>query len=364
MAQVLTEGRIRTARLAGDRSGLGQVTLAVLTLLLLLAMAISMTTGASGASIWTWMQGVLGLLPQGHEISLRDHAVIVNIRLPRMLLGMLIGAGLAVSGLLMQGLFRNPLADPGLVGVSAGAGLGAVGMIVLGTTALAPLTAFLGIYALQIASFVGGVITTFILYRVATRSGQTAMATMLLAGIALGALAGAATGVLVYVANDAQLRDLTFWGMGSLAGANWTKIMASGPVILAALLAAAFLGKGLNALTLGEATASHLGIPVQRLKHIVILAVAGATGASVAVSGGIGFVGIVVPHLLRLVIGPDHRYLLPASALLGASFLLLADAVSRVIVAPAELPIGIVTAAVGGPFFLWILLRKRAVFSW
>jgi iron complex transport system permease protein len=364
MAQVLTGGQIRTARAAGDRAGLGQATLAALTLLLLLAMAVSMTTGASGTSVWTWMQGALGWLPQNSDISLRDHAVIVNIRLPRMLLGMLIGAGLAVSGLLMQGLFRNPLADPGLVGVSAGAGLGAVGMIVLGTTALAPLTAFLGIYALQIASFGGGLITTFILYRVATRSGQTAMATMLLAGIALGALAGAVTGVLVYLATDSQLRDLTFWGMGSLAGANWTKIMASGPIILLSLIAAGFLGKGLNALTLGEATASHLGVPVQRLKHVVILAVAGATGASVAVSGGIGFVGIVVPHLLRLVIGPDHRYLLPASALLGASFLLFADAVSRVIVAPAELPIGIVTAAVGGPFFLWILLRKRAVFAW
>ncbi len=364
MAQVLTAGRVRTARAAGDRSRLGQLTLAVLALLLLLAMAISMTTGASGASLWTFLGSSLGLVPQAELDALRDHAVIMNIRLPRMLLGMLIGAGLAVSGLLMQGLFRNPLADPGLVGVSAGAGLGAVGMIVLGTTALAPLTALLGIYALQIASFAGGLLTTLILYRVATRSGQTAMATMLLAGIALGALAGAATGVLVYIATDSQLRDLTFWGMGSLAGANWTKIMASGPIILAALFAAGFLGKGLNALTLGEATASHLGVPVQRLKHIVILSVAGATGASVAVSGGIGFVGIVVPHLLRLVIGPDHRYLLPASALLGASFLLLADAVSRVIVAPAELPIGIVTAAVGGPFFLWILLRKRAMFAW
>lgn len=364
MAQVLTAGRIRTATAEGDRSRLGQWTLAVLSLLLLLAMAISMTTGASGASLWTFLGSALGLVPSGEADWMRDHAVIINIRLPRMLLAMLIGAGLAVSGLLMQGLFRNPLADPGLVGVSAGAGLGAVGMIVLGTTALAPITAFLGIYALQIASFGGGLLTTFILYRVATRGGQTAMATMLLAGIALGALAGAATGVLVYVANDAQLRDLTFWGMGSLAGANWTKILASGPIILAALIAAGFLGKGLNALTLGEATASHLGVPVQRLKHIVILAVAGATGASVAVSGGIGFVGIVVPHLLRLVIGPDHRFLLPASALLGASFLLLADAVSRVIVAPAELPIGIVTAAVGGPFFLWILLRKRTVFAW
>ena len=159
------------------------------------------------------LRGWFGLAPTSEVQAARDYAVIVNIRLPRMLLGMLIGAGLAVSGLLMQGLFRNPLADPGLVGVSAGAGLGAVGIIVLGTTALAPLTAFLGIYTLQIASFLGGLVTTFILYRVATRSGHTAVATMLLAGIALGALAGAVTGVLVYVATDSQLRDLTFWGM-------------------------------------------------------------------------------------------------------------------------------------------------------
>ncbi|GLQ11850.1 heme ABC transporter permease [Devosia yakushimensis] len=351
-------------RAAGDRSGLGRLVVAALALLLVATMVISMTTGASGASAWTIIGGWFGLVPESELQALRDHAVIYNIRLPRMILGVLIGAALAVSGLLMQGLFRNPLADPGLVGVSAGAGLGAVGIIVLGTTALAPLTAFLGIYALQIASFIGGLITTFILYRVATRSGQTAIATMLLAGIALGALAGAVTGVLVYIANDAQLRDLTFWGMGSLSGANWTKIMASGPIIIVALGAAAFMGKGLNALTLGEATAGHLGVPVQRFKRIVIVAVAAATGASVAVSGGIGFVGIVVPHLLRLVVGPDHRYLLPASALLGASFLLMADAVSRLVVAPAELPIGIVTAAVGGPFFLWILLRKRAALAW
>ncbi|MBS3848812.1 iron ABC transporter permease [Devosia sp. BSSL-BM10] len=327
-------------------------------------MVISMTTGASGASTLNVIGAWFGQVPDSQTQAVRDYAVIYNIRLPRMLLGMLIGAALAVSGLLMQGLFRNPLADPGLVGVSAGAGLGAVSIIVLGTTALAPLTAFLGIYTLQLASFVGGLVTTFILYRVATRSGQTAIATMLLAGIALGALAGAVTGVMVYIATDSQLRDLTFWGLGSLSGANWTKIMASGPIIIAALAVSAFLAKGLNALTLGEATAGHLGIPVQRFKRVVVVTVAAATGASVAVSGGIGFVGIVVPHLLRLVIGPDHRYLLPATALLGASFLLLADAVSRVIVAPAELPIGIVTAAVGGPFFLWILLRKRAAFAW
>ncbi|WP_240233030.1 FecCD family ABC transporter permease [Devosia lacusdianchii] len=351
-------------RADGDRSSLGRLAIAVLAVLLVVMMVVSMTTGASGASAWTIIRGWFGFAPEHAEQALRDHAVIYNIRLPRMLLGVMVGAALAVSGLLMQGLFRNPLADPGLVGVSAGAGLGAVSIIVLGTTMLAPLTAFLGIYALQLASFAGGLVTTFLLYRVATRSGQTAIATMLLAGIAIAALAGAITGVMVYIATDSQLRDLTFWGLGSLSGANWTKIAASGPIIAVALVVASFLAKGLNALTLGEATAAHLGVPVQRFKILTILAVAGATGASVAVSGGIGFVGIVVPHLLRLVIGPDHRYLLPATALLGASFLLAADAVSRVVVAPAELPIGIITAAFGGPFFLWILLRRRAAFAW
>lgn len=277
------------------------------------------------------------------------------------MLGILIGAALAVSGAVMQGLFRNPLADPGLVGVSSGAGLGAITVIVLGSTVLGPVVALFGIYALPLTAFAGGLATTLILYRVATRRGQTSIATMLLAGIALGAMAGAFSGVLVYLADDRQLRDLTFWGLGSLAGATWTKITAAGPIILLALIAAPFMARSLNAMALGEATAHHLGIPVQRFKNVAIVAVAAATGASVAVSGGIGFVGIVVPHLLRLLIGPDHRYLLPASALLGASLLLLADAVSRIIVAPAELPIGIVTAAVGAPFFLWILLRKRGI---
>ena len=272
-----------------------------------------------------------------------------------------IGASLAVSGAVMQGLFRNPLADPGIVGVSAGAGLGAIGVIVLGGSFLAPVTAAFGIYALPFAAFLGGLTTTLILYRVATRRGQTSVATMLLAGIALGALAGAASGLLVYVADDRQLRDLTFWNLGSLAGATWTKIAAAGPIIALTLVASPFLARGLNGLSLGETTAYHLGIPVQRLKNVAIVMVAAAVGASVAVSGGIGFVGIVVPHLLRLAIGPDHRYLLPASALLGACLLLVADAVSRTIVAPAELPIGIVTAAVGAPFFLWILLRRRGI---
>jgi len=348
----------------GDRTTLARFTIVALALLLLIASAISLTTGASGASAIRVFQSWFGMQDADSALMLRDSVVIHDIRLPRLVMGIMIGAGLAVSGVVMQGMFRNPLADPGLVGVSSGAGLGAVSIIVLGTTFLAPLVSFLGIYALQLSAFIGGLVTTLVLYRVATSRGQTQVATMLLAGIAIGALAGAITGVLVYLANDAQLRDLTFWGLGSLAGANWLKVAASGPIIAVSLGVSMFLAKGLNALTLGEATANHLGVPVQRFKNIAIVTVAASTGACVAVSGGIGFVGIVVPHFLRLVIGPDHKYLLPASALLGASFLLLADAVSRIIVAPAELPIGIVTAAVGGPFFLWILLRRRGQLAW
>jgi iron complex transport system permease protein len=352
-----------TGLAAGDRTDLGRLAIWVLGGLLIIAALVSLLTGASDASLPRLVSALLGGGPLDAAAA-RDQLVFFDIRLPRVLLGIFIGAGLAVSGVVMQGLFRNPLADPGLVGVSSGASLGAVLIIVLGGTLLAPVFAITGIYTLQFASFFGGLLTTIILYKVATSSGQTQIATMLLAGIAIGALAGAVMGIMIYIASDAQLRDFTFWSMGSLAGANWQKVLASGPIILIAVFGCLFLAPGLNALTLGEATAAHLGIPVERLKKIAIVAVAAATGAAVAVSGGIGFIGIVVPHLLRLVIGPDHKYLLPASALLGGAFLLFADAIARTIVAPAELPIGIVTATVGGPFFLWILLSRRGALQW
>ncbi|MCV0397989.1 MAG: iron ABC transporter permease [Rhizobiaceae bacterium] len=345
----------------GDRTALARMVITLLGLLLAATFLLSLASGASDASVLTVARDMVSGVAGDGALSARDRIIVYDIRLPRAVLGVLIGAALAVSGAVMQGLFRNPLADPGLVGVSAGAGLGAISIIVLGTGVLGPVVTTLGIYALPLAAFGGGLATTILLYKVATRRGQTSVATMLLAGIALGAMAGAFSGVLVFVADDAQLRDLTFWGLGSLAGATWLKVAAAGPIIVAALIASPFLARSLNGLALGEATAHHLGIPVQRMKSIAIVTVAGAIGAAVAVSGGIGFVGIVVPHLLRLLIGPDNRFLLPASALLGASLLLLADAVARVIVAPAELPIGIVTAFFGAPFFLWILLRKRGV---
>ena len=325
--------------------------LAGLGLLLLLAAAVSLQTGASGVSALA----VLG----GDAISPRDRVILWDIRLPRLALGALVGAALAVSGAIMQGLFRNPLADPGIVGISAGAGLGAVLAILLGGALPAVLAPLAGPALVPLAAFAGSWITTALLYRVATRGGQTSIATLLLAGIGVAALAGALTGIALYLADDAQLRDMTFWGLGSLAGATWGKLTVAGPIILAALAAAPLLARGLNALALGEAAAMHLGIPVERLKSGAVLAAAAATGAAVAVSGGIGFVGIVAPHLLRLTIGPDHRTLLPAAALLGAALLVLADVLARTLVAPAELPIGIVTALVGAPVFLWLLLGRR-----
>lgn len=354
------EAGVKRYPVAGDRSALARLVILLLCVLLALTMLFSLASGASDASsmavVRGWLFGVAD-----DALSVRDRIIINDVRLPRVVLGALVGASLAVSGAVMQGLFRNPLADPGLIGVSAGAGLAAVLIIVLGGTVLAPVTLAMGTFSLPVAAFFGGLAATLVLYKVATRQGRTSVATMLLAGIALAALAGAVTGILVFVADDRQLRDLTFWQLGSLAGATWLKIGAVAPIMVLAMAATPFLARGLNALALGEATATHLGIPVQQLKYIAIVSVAASVGSSVAVSGGIGFVGIVVPHLLRLAMGPDNRYLLPASALLGASLLLLADAVARTIVAPAELPIGIVTAVAGAPFFLWILLRNRGV---
>ncbi|MBE9640713.1 FecCD family ABC transporter permease [Salipiger mangrovisoli] len=341
--------------LVGDRRGLARRTSWVLAALLLVAAYASLAVGASGVSL----PAALADLLAGREIDARARIILLDIRLPRLLTGMMVGASLAVAGAVLQGLFRNPLADPGLVGVSAGAGLGAISAIVLGGLLPGGLAGLLGSALMPVLAFAGSWLSVSLLYVIATRGGHTSVATMLLGGIALAAMTAAFSGLLIYMADDQQLRDLTFWSLGSLAGASWSKTLAAAPLMLAALLTAPALSRGLNALALGEAAAHHLGIPVQRLKTGAIVVVAAAVGAATAISGGIGFVGIVVPHLLRLATGPDHRALLVNSGVLGASLLLLADVVSRSIVAPSELPIGIVTAVIGGPFFLWILLRRR-----
>lgn len=347
----------QVCRQAGDRRHLGRALAIWLGLLLIAVSLLSLGHGASGVSA----PAVMGDWLAGRDLAATDRVVLFDIRLPRLLTAVLVGAALAVSGAVMQGLFRNPLADPGLLGVSAGASLGAIAAIVLGGLLPPAFAAFAGWHLVPLAAFAGSWLAMVTLYAVATRQGRTSVATMLLAGIALAAMIAAVSGLIIYRADDDQLRDLTFWGLGSLAGASWTKLSAAGPVIIVAVVGAPFLARGLNGLALGEAAAAHVGLRVQRIKAACILSAAAATGASVAISGGIGFVGIVVPHLLRLITGPDHRWLLINSGLLGASVLIAADMISRSVVAPAELPIGIVTAMIGGPFFMWVLLSNRRV---
>jgi iron complex transport system permease protein len=292
---------------------------------------------------------------QGAGSRAYDANLILNIRLPRVMLGFEVGAALAVSGALMQGLFRNPLADPGLIGVSSGAGLAAA-TIVLGGQELSNLMGYS--VALPFGAFVGGLSSTLVIYAIPTRRGRTSVATMLLAGVGFGAFCGALTGLLAYWSNDQQLRDLTFWSLGSLNGATWPKTMTVAPIILPLACLTPLLGRSLNALALGEAEAFHLGVRVQLIKTLTIGLVALAVGSSVASAGVIGFVGIVAPHTIRLLVGPDNRLLLPLAALLGGALLVSADMAARTLVAPAELPLGVVTSAVGAPFFLWLLLTR------
>jgi iron complex transport system permease protein len=258
----------------------------------------------------------------------------------------------------MQGLFRNPLADPGLIGVSSGAALAAVATIALGATPALAWMKIFGFYALPIAAFFGGLVTSLALVWIANRGGALSVATLLLSGVAIAAIAGALTGLIAYVSDDRELRDLTLWSMGSLSGSSWTKVIAVLPFAAALALIAPSLTRALNGFLLGEAEAYHLGIAVEQVKRVIVVTTAAAVGAAVAVAGIVGFVGLVVPHFARLLTGPDHRMVLPLSAVLGAALVVGADVVARIVVAPAELPLGIVMAAVGGPVFLHLVLSR------
>ncbi|WP_263079404.1 iron ABC transporter permease [Endozoicomonas sp. Mp262] len=286
--------------------------------------------------------------------------IIESIRLPRTLTGLIVGGSLAIAGASMQGLFRNPLADPSIIGVASGSALGASVAIVLGSTLFAGATdGFLQSVSISLFAFIGGIAATWLVYQTGTTGNGTSVATMLLAGVAINALVGASIGVLTYITDDISLRSLTYWQMGSIGGATWSLVLTCVVILLPVILLLCGYGQTINALLLGESEARHLGINVQRVKLELITLSAIAVGVSVSVSGMIGFVGLVVPHLIRLLAGPDHRVLLPASAMLGGILLVMADMVARVIVAPAELPIGIVTALMGAPFFMSMLWQQR-----
>ena len=291
-------------------------------------------------------------------VSQQVKTILLDIRLPRICLAILIGAILAISGAVMQGLFRNPLAAPSLIGVSSGASVGASVVIVLAGAWLQSNTA-LGLSLVAVGAFIGSFLVTVLVYRLSTSALGTSVTTMLLAGIAVSALAGAVSGLLSYYADNEMLRQISIWQMGNLSTANWQRVLVLTVVAILVLSLFPRESKSLNALLLGESEARHLGIDVQQVKRKLILLTTLGIGTAVAIGGMIGFVGLIVPHIVRLLIGPDHRWLLPVSALAGGVLLLLADTIARIIIAPTELPTGILTAILGAPFFIMLLVQKR-----
>ncbi|MEU9077812.1 iron ABC transporter permease [Kitasatospora sp. NPDC048538] len=288
----------------------------------------------------------------GHALDRVPESVLWNVRLPRVVLALLVGASLGCAGALMQGVFGNPLAEPAVIGVSSGGAVGAVACIVLGLDAF-------GAWTASAAAFAAGLVTVFGVYLLARSGGRTEVVTLILTGVAVNAFCGALIGLLLFTADSAAISQVTFWQLGSLSQATWGKVLAVLPFAAAGLAVAPLYARRLDLLALGERPARHLGVDVERMRLVLITVVALLTAAAVAVSGIIGFVGLVVPHLLRMLAGPGHRFLLPASALGGALVLVAADLAARTLAAPAELPLGVLTALIGSPFFFWLLRRTR-----
>lgn len=312
-------------------------------------------TGAFDISV----RALFSIIVGGDDHTAAQSGVFLQIRLPRVLLGAAVGATLGITGALTQGLFRNPLAEPALVGIGSGAALAAALTIAFAGEALAAASPLVQATALPAAAFIGAITCALAVHRAAVRGGRTSVTTMLLVGIALNALCFAGIGLVQAVADDAALRGLTFWLLGSLSGATWTRLAVAGPLMIITLFAAPRLARRLDAYLLGETEAGYLGVDIEALKRWVIGLTAVGVGAAVALCGLIGFVGLVVPHVVRLWLSPLHRTVLPAAALLGAALLVGADAVSRVIIAPAELPVGVVTTLLGVPMFAILLFHRR-----
>lgn len=278
----------------------------------------------------------------------------LNIRLPRILLAVIVGMALATSGAVMQGLFRNPLADSGLLGISSGAGL-LVGLSVLFPTIFPPI---MMLYGKMLAAFLGSLFICFLIYLYSLHA-ECNLAKMVLLGVAINAIIGAVMGCLSYISDEAQLRQISLWSMGHLGKGSWELVLVATSLIIPTLLAILVLSHQLNILQLGDEDAHYLGINVIRIKQYLLVLSAILIGTSVAVSGIIAFVGLVVPHMIRLRIGANHSVLLPASALAGGCLLLSADTLARTVVAPTEIPVGLLTSLIGGPYFLWLILRHK-----
>lgn len=286
-------------------------------------------------------------------------SVLWDIRLPRVCLAVIVGASLAAGGAAMQGSFSNPLAEPGIVGVSSGAAFGAALAIALGAASW-PFVGSLGVYTTSLGAFVGGLLAVAVVYYSGRSGGRTEVVTLILSGVALNAMIGAVIGMLLHFADDEELRSITFWNLGSVSNATWTKVVAVAPLAAIGIGTIMATARQLDLLSLGERSARHLGVDIERLRVITLLAVAVVTAAATAVSGVILFVGLVVPHLIRMLSGPAHRVLIPACALAGGLLLVLADLFARTVANPQELPLGVLTSFVGSPVFFWMLRKTRS----
>ena len=324
--------------------------MAAFTFAALITVALSTVTGA----VDIHLADALMLLSGSSDASAYplESVVLYELRLPRIVMALLVGCILAQSGAILQGLFRNPLADPGIIGVSSGAAVGAIIAIVVLPEAWKT-------WSIPSFAFLAGLGTTFLVYALARSEKGTSVVILLLAGVAMSAFAGAAIGFMTYFADDNNLRELSVWQMGSLAKANPQELPLLVVVCIGLIVLFQRQTNALNALLLGESEARHMGIDVEALKRTSIILVAIGVGVSVAYSGIIGFVGLVVPHIVRMLCGPNHRFLLPLSALLGGLLLLISDLFARTIISPSELPIGLITSLIGAPFFIVLLLRER-----
>ena len=332
------------------------VLMPVLAAALLLAVVLAATRGqvpVSPAEVLGSIFHRLGLNwgplpshPQGEN-------TLWSVRFPRVAMAVLVGAGLGCAGALMQGVFGNPLAEPGVIGVSSGAAVGAFGVIVFGVSTL-------GSWTIIVAAFVGGMLTTFGVYFLSRSKGRTEVVTLILTGIAVNAFAGAVIGLFTFISDDDALRAMAFWNLGSLSGSSWSSVTTILPCVVAGIIVAQWHAGRLDLLTLGDVPARHLGVDVERVRITLVVVIALLVAAGVAFTGIIGFVGLVVPHVIRMISGPGHRLLLPASALGSALVITVGDLIARTAIGFQELPLGILTALVGGPFFFVLLLRTRS----
>lgn len=336
-----------------------RLSLIVLFALMVATTAASIRYGAIDFSAHDMARAVSGTLAGSNDLTL-DQRIFIQLRVPRAILCLLVGACLGVGGTLMQALFRNPIVEPGLVGTSSGAAFGAALFYVFG----ALLNVNLGAWTLPLAACAGGVVSTYLVFALAhtKNEGRSSILRLLLTGLAINALFMSGIGFLSYVARDPQARSIIYWNLGTLSGADWTSVMVVGAATVAGLIPAIAYAKPLNALMIGEDEATALGVNVARLKWIVLTINVVMVAVATAFTGVISFVGLIVPHILRIVRGPDNRFLIIGSALLGGTLLSVADLIARVSLRPAELPIGIVTALVGVPVFV-SLLRSREYLS-